>query len=190
MLFLSIQCYLQYSRRSFKNRLNDFIQNREERLRRYYIRSATKKTNEPTDIDSSSGYVSGETADEQKKSIQVIDRFGIILMIFANRAKSNISRLQIELAWLDYARLNITRGSGPTFGKFGKLFKEGLTINEEAEMEIVSYKGRGGHGAMQGEGETQLEIERRKIEDRKSFIVNQIKLENKNRNDHRLARQK
>ena len=113
-------------------------------------------------------------------------------MIFANRAKSNISRLQIELAWLDYARLNITRGSGPTFGKLGKLFKEGTTLNEQVEMEVVSYKGRGssGRGSMQGEGETQLELEKRKIEDRKSYIINEIKLENKHRNDQRAARQK
>ena len=178
--------------KKLEKRFNDFLQDREERLRRYYIRSANKDDNEPTDIDSSSGYVTGENENEGTKSVRVIDRFGIILMIFANRARSNISRLQIELAWLDYAKLNLTRGSGPTFGKIGKLFKDGMTINESVEVEIKSAKGRGtsGKGGIHGGGETQIELERRKIEDRKAAIIQEIKREIKTRQDNRLSRQK
>jgi len=175
-----------------EKRFNDFLQDREERLRRYYIRSANKSSNEPTDIDSSSGYVTGETEINPKRSVRVIDRFGIILMIFANRAKSNISRLQIELAWLNYARTNLSRSNGPTFGKLGKLFKESLTINPSKEVEIKSYKGRGtsGTGGIQGQGETQMELEKRSLDERRTTIRHQLKKEIKVREDHRLARQR
>jgi 50S ribosomal subunit-associated GTPase HflX len=175
-----------------EKRLNDFMLNREERLRRYYIRSANKSNNEPTDIDTSSGYVTGEGDFEPQRQIRVLDRFGIILMIFASRAKSNISKLQIELAWLEYARTNLTRGTGPTFGKFGKLFETDLTINPTEEVEIKSYRGRGtsGKGGIHGQGETQLELERRQLTDRKALINQHIKKEIKARADARLSRQK
>ena len=43
-----------------EKRWNDFVLDRTERLRRYYVRSVNKREGEPTDIDSSSGYVTGE----------------------------------------------------------------------------------------------------------------------------------
>ncbi|CAI2361074.1 unnamed protein product [Moneuplotes crassus] len=179
--------------KKLEKRFNDFLQDREERLRRYYIRSANKSVNEPTDIDSDSGYVTGEPERvNENETIRVIDRFGIILMIFANRARSNISKLQIELAWLDYARLNLSRGSGPTFGRIGHLFKEDLSLNESTEVEIKSYRGRGhsGTGAVQGGGEKQIELERRKINDRKAEIKRKIAKAFQGRTDSRMSRQK
>ena len=177
--------------KKMEKRFNDFMQDREERLRRYYIRSINKGDNEPTDIDTSSGYVTGEGENNyENEKIRVIDRFGIILMIFAHRARSNISKLQIELAWLDYARLFLTRGSGPTFGKIGNLFNQDLTINEPLEVEIKSFKGRGISGAVQGSGEKQLELERRQITDRKAEIKRLIEREKSLRSNSRMKRMK
>ena len=179
--------------KKMEKRFNDFVQDREERLRRYYIRSINKGDNEPTDIDSDSGYVTGEAEfTDKREMVRVIDRFGIILMIFANRARSNISKLQIELAWLDYARLNLSRGSGPTFGQVGHLFKDDLSMNEPTEVEIKSYRGRGtsGTGGMQGSGEQQIEVERRKINNRKAEINKEIKKAMEIRRNSRISRQK
>ena len=178
--------------KKLQTRFRDFLEDREERLRRYHIRSINKAGNEPTDIDSSTGYVTNEDGSERvEKTIKVIDRFGIILMIFAQRAKSSLSRLQIELAWLDYARTNLTRGPGPTFGQVGKLFSGEIKMNETKQVEIVSAKQRGtsGKGGIQGAGETQLELEKRKITDRRAKIKQLIEDEIKRRNSHRLSRQ-
>ena len=51
-----------------------------------------------------------------QRKIRVIDRFGIILQIFALRAKTRAAQLQLELAWLKYARTMLVRGGAPTFG--------------------------------------------------------------------------
>lgn len=179
--------------KKMEKRFNDFLQDRDERLRRYYIRSAQKTHNEPTDIDSSSGYVTGEQeVNDKERTIKVMDRFSMILMIFANRAQSNISKLQIELAYLDYAKLNLARGAGPTFGKIGDLYKSGLSFNETVEVEIKSYRGRGtsGTGGMQGSGEKQIEIEKRQIIDRKAEINKLIRKELQHKADSRQSRQK
>ena len=50
--------------KKLEKRLNDYKLNRTERLRRYMIRSSHKEEAEPTDIDSSSGYVTGEQGEE------------------------------------------------------------------------------------------------------------------------------
>jgi hypothetical protein len=179
--------------KKMEKRFNDFLQDRDERLRRYYIRSAHKTHNEPTDVDSSSGYVTGEgEVNDKERTIKVMDRFSIILMIFANRAQSNISKLQIELAYLDYAKLNLARGTGPSFGKIGEIYKSGQSFNESVEVEIKSYKGRGtsGTGGIQGSGEKQIELEKRLIIDRKADINKLIRKELQHKADSRKSRQK
>lgn len=178
--------------KKLQQRFRDFLENREERLRRYYIRSANKTGGEPTDLDSDSGFVTGEeiSKTDEESRIKVLDRFGIILYIFAQRAQSNLSKFQIELAWLDFARTNLVRGSGPSFGRLGNLFGGNLEMNEEVEIEVVSAKQRGssGRGGLQGAGETQLELERRNINNRKAELKRLIAEENKRRESHRNSR--
>lgn len=56
----------------------------------------------PTEIDSESEASGTEMTQEQlmARTIRVVDRFGVILQIFAAGAKNRIAQLQIELAWI------------------------------------------------------------------------------------------
>lgn len=131
--------------------------NRVDRLRKYYLRSAQKEKFEPTDVDSDTALSSMEDAevpDYNARKIRVIDRFGIILQIFALRAKTKISQLQIELAWLNYARTMLVRGGAPTFGQLGNIFKGNLMNQDISQVEIKSARGRKTAGTTGGEGET------------------------------------
>jgi 50S ribosomal subunit-associated GTPase HflX len=86
----------------------------------------------------------------------------MILLIFANRASNPISMLEIELAWLSFARTSLVRTENNTFIQYGNIFKSSF-FSDKQEVEIVSAKQRGGVGSMQGGGETQLELEKQKI---------------------------
>lgn len=87
----------------------------------------------------------------------MIDRFGLILLIFAERAKTRIAQLQIELAWLKYSRSHLKR-QGNTFTTLrGMLSAQSLVFGSDmAQMEVVSAKGSGhaGRGSISGGGET------------------------------------
>ena len=97
--------------------------------------------------------------------VRVIDRTGLILDIFAQRARSNEGKLQVELAQLKYT---LPRLSG-----------KGL---------ILSRLG-GGIGT-RGPGETKLEIDRRRIRDRIAFITDSIEKVKSVRTLHRTGRKK
>ncbi len=73
---------------------------------------------------------------QRKLCCQIIDRTGLILNIFAQRARSFEGRVQVELAQLDYLKTKLTR--------------------EWTHLE----RQRGGLG-LRGPGETQLETDRR-----------------------------
>ena len=74
--------------------------------------------------------------------VKVLDRMGLILDIFAMRATTLEGKLQVELAQLKYSLPRLSSLSG-TSGRFGS----------------------GGVG-MRGPGETQLELDRRNIENK------------------------
>jgi GTP-binding protein HflX len=70
----------------------------------------------------------------------------------------------------------LVRGGAPTFGQIssGGLFSGGNMMRMEvAEMEIKSARGRKA-GNVGGEGETQLEMERRRLTDREAKISKEI----------------
>ena len=79
---------------------------------------------------------------ERAWQVKVIDRTGLILEIFARRARTGEGRLQVELARLDYERSRLVR----------------TWTHLERQ--------RGGFGFMGGPGETQIEADRRLIVDR------------------------
>ncbi|MCB9983014.1 MAG: GTPase HflX [Rhodospirillales bacterium] len=79
---------------------------------------------------------------EKAWDVKVIDRTGLILEIFGERAQTREGRLQVELAALEYQRSRLVRS---------------WTHLERQ---------RGGAGFMGGPGETQIEIDRRLISDR------------------------
>lgn len=99
---------------------------------------------------------------EQVLGVKVIDRPGLILDIFAQRAQSHEGKLQVELAQLKY---NLPRLGG-----------QGLVLSR-----------LGGGIGTRGPGETKLEVDRRRIRSR----INDIELEIENLKKHRtLHREK
>ena len=103
-----------------------------------------------------------ETAWECK----VLDRTGIILEIFGERARTKEGRLQVELAHMTYQRSRLVRS---------------WTHLERQ---------RGGAGFMGGPGETQIEVDRRLIDQRIDKLKRQLKEVKRTRELHRAARRK
>ncbi len=103
---------------------------------------------------------------EKAWGAKVIDRTGLILEIFGARAKTKEGRLQVELAHLNYQKSRLVRS---------------WTHLERQ---------RGGFGFLGGPGETQLEVDRRMIEDRIWRIKKALETVVRTRGLHRRARQK
>ena len=87
---------------------------------------------------------------QRKLCCQIIDRTGLILNIFAQRARSFEGRVQVELAQLDYLKSKLTR--------------------EWTHLE----RQRGGLG-LRGPGETQLETDRRLLGIRMKQLISRLK---------------
>jgi GTP-binding protein HflX len=87
---------------------------------------------------------------EQAWKAKVIDRTGLILEIFGERAQTREGRLQVELAHLNYQKSRLVRS---------------WTHLERQ---------RGGFGFLGGPGETQIEADRRVIRDRIRRIEQQL----------------
>ena len=97
---------------------------------------------------------------------KVIDRTGLILEIFASRARTKEGRLQVDLARLTYQRSRLVRS---------------WTHLERQ---------RGGIGTVGGPGETQIEADRRAIDNRMVGLRKQIDAVVRTRKLHRKARTK
>jgi len=95
---------------------------------------------------------------------KVVDRTGLILDIFAQHAKSKEGKLQVELAQCIYLMPRLV-GQWEHFGRLG-----------------------GGIGT-RGPGETQLEVDRRRIRERLSRIRNQLVRVESSRHLHRRKRE-
>ena len=102
---------------------------------------------------------------EQAMGIRVLDRTALILDIFAQRARTNEGKLQVELAQLQYTLPRIM-GKGLSLSRLG-----------------------GGIGT-RGPGETKLEVDRRRIRDRIAYIKECIGKVKSVRNLHRAGRAK
>lgn len=75
-----------------------------------------------------------------ERPVRVFDRFTIILQIFAKRAQSSISKLQIELSFLAYLKTKLMRDGGTTFSALFNIFRGDLMQAKEIKLEIVSAK--------------------------------------------------
>jgi GTP-binding protein HflX len=98
-------------------------------------------------------------------NVKVLDRAGLILDIFAQRAKSEMAKLQVELAQLIYL-LPRLRGKGTELSRLG-----------------------GGIGT-RGPGEKKLETDRRRIKERIKVIKRKLEDIKKTRELHREARKR
>ncbi|MFL5286332.1 MAG: GTPase HflX [Rhodopila sp.] len=103
---------------------------------------------------------------ERAWGCKVIDRTGLILDIFGERAATREGTLQVELAHLEYQRSRLVRS---------------WTHLERQ---------RGGFGFLGGPGETQIEADRRLIDDRLVRIRKDLEKVRRTRGLHRSARQR
>ncbi|KAH9664065.1 GTP-binding protein [Citrus sinensis] len=88
-----------------------------------------------------------------------------------------------ELAALMYKKSRLVRVRGPD----GR-----LTFGETGEAEVVSARGRGsgGRGFISGAGETELQLQRRRILERRSHLLSQIEEVRRTRAVQRAARRR
>lgn len=103
---------------------------------------------------------------ERAWDCKVLDRTGIILEIFGERARTKEGSLQVELAHMTYQRSRLVRS---------------WTHLERQ---------RGGAGFMGGPGETQIEVDRCLIDQRIVKLKRQLKDVKRTRELHRAARRK
>ena len=116
-------------------------------------------------IDAALSPVQQKQLEDQTKA-KVIDRTGLILEIFGERAATAEGRLQVELAHLDY--------------QAGRLVRSWTHLERQ----------RGGFGFLGGPGETQIEADRRLIRDRMAKIRRELEQVRRTRGLHRDRRQR
>jgi GTP-binding protein HflX len=103
---------------------------------------------------------------EKLLQCRVLDRTGLILDIFAQRAKSHEGKLQVELAQLEHLSTRLIRG---------------WTHLERQ---------KGGIGVRGGPGETQLELDRRQIRDRVKLLKEKLQKLSAQRGQQRRFRRR
>ena len=97
---------------------------------------------------------------------KVLDRTGLILEIFGERARTKEGRLQVELAHLNYQK--------------GRLVRQWTHLERQ----------RGGLGKTGGPGETQIESDRRQLQDRILRLEKDLEKVSRTRTLHRAKRKK
>jgi GTP-binding protein HflX len=103
---------------------------------------------------------------EEEVGTKVIDRTGLILEIFGERAATAEGQLQVELAHLQY--------------QAGRLVRSWTHLERQ----------RGGFGFLGGPGETQIEADRRMIRDRMAKIRRELDQVKRTRSLHRGRRRR
>jgi GTP-binding protein HflX len=89
---------------------------------------------------------------EKETGTKVLDRTGLILEIFGERAATREGVLQVELAHLNYQKSRLVR----------------------SWTHLERQRGSGGFGFMGGPGETQLESDRRQLQERIKMLEERI----------------
>ncbi|CAD8101602.1 unnamed protein product [Paramecium primaurelia] len=146
------------------------------------ITSVIKEDNNEN-IDNNEAIITDEIEsdnDFEGLSVKVFDRFTMILQIFAKRSTQGVSRLQIELSFLKFAKTKLVR-SGSAFVSLSSIFKGDLMMAKEVYVEVVSAKQRRALGKMSGSGESELQLQRRLIDDRIAKVKKLIDEESQQR---------
>lgn len=102
---------------------------------------------------------------ERELQCRVLDRVGLILDIFAQRARTHEGKLQVELAQLDHLSSRLVRG-------------------------WTHLERQGGGIGLRGPGETQLETDRRLLRNRIQLLKERLEKVRQTRAQGRAARQK
>ena len=103
---------------------------------------------------------------EKELKAKVLDRTGIILEIFGRRARTKEGALQVELAHLNYQK--------------GRLVRSWTHLERQ----------RGGAGFLGGPGETQIEADRRILQDKIVKLKRELETVKRTRELHRAKRKK
>nr|WP_244530634.1 GTPase HflX [Salaquimonas pukyongi] len=103
---------------------------------------------------------------EKAWNCKVLDRTGLILEIFGDRARTREGRLQVDLAHLNYQK--------------GRLVRQWTHLERQ----------RGGAGFMGGPGETQIEADRREIQAKIIKLENELEKVRRTRELHRAGRKR
>lgn len=136
---------------------------------------------EGLDLKNSEANSNGAIKPKLERKIKVFDRFSIILQIFAQRAISKIARLQIQLSFIGYIRSRINKDSKTAISHMFNIFEGDLLNAKEISLEVVNAKQRRTVGKLTGQGESQLELEKRILRDREVKIRREIQDENDKR---------
>lgn len=105
---------------------------------------------------------------ENMLDIATVDRTGLILQVFAQRALTSEARLQVALAQLEYALPRLTR--------------------MWTHLSRIATSGGSGSGALRGPGETQLEMDRRWVRRQISQVKKSLETVEKRRQVQRQNR--
>ncbi|MDE0637781.1 MAG: GTPase HflX [Candidatus Poribacteria bacterium] len=105
---------------------------------------------------------------ENLLDIATVDRTGLILQVFAQRALTSEARLQVALAQLEYALPRLTR--------------------MWTHLSRIATSGGSGSGALRGPGETQLEMDRRWVRRQISQVKKALETVEKRRQVQRRNR--
>ncbi|RKU11981.1 GTPase HflX [Candidatus Poribacteria bacterium] len=105
---------------------------------------------------------------ENVLDIATVDRTGLILQVFAQRALTSEARLQVALAQLEYALPRLTR--------------------MWTHLSRIATSGGSGSGALRGPGETQLEMDRRWVRRQISQVKKALETVEKRRQVQRRNR--
>ena len=103
---------------------------------------------------------------EKALNAKVLDRTGLILEIFGRRARTKEGTLQVELAHLNYQK--------------GRLVRSWTHLERQ----------RGGAGFLGGPGETQIEADRRLLQDKIIKLKRELETVRRTRDLHRAKRKK
>ncbi|TPM47407.1 GTPase HflX [Mesorhizobium sp. B2-2-3] len=103
---------------------------------------------------------------EKEFNAKVLDRTGLILEIFGERARTKEGTLQVELAHLNYQK--------------GRLVRSWTHLERQ----------RGGAGFLGGPGETQIESDRRVLQDKIVKLKHELETVRRTRDLHRAKRKK
>ncbi|KQT49013.1 GTP-binding protein HflX [Aureimonas sp. Leaf454] len=103
---------------------------------------------------------------EKELGAKVLDRTGLILEIFGRRARTKEGRLQVDLAHLNYQK--------------GRLVRSWTHLERQ----------RGGAGFLGGPGETQIESDRRQLQEKIKRLEKELEAVRRTRTLHRAKRKK
>lgn len=103
---------------------------------------------------------------EKELNAKVLDRTGLILEIFGERARTKEGTLQVDLAHLNYQK--------------GRLVRSWTHLERQ----------RGGAGFLGGPGETQIESDRRVLQDKITKLKHELETVRRTRDLHRAKRKK